>query len=57
MPKATRAAVSIPVSETSSSSSSEASEGHPLVWIALFSGIGLLASLIAMLTGVQGVWW
>jgi hypothetical protein len=54
MPKATRVAVSIPAAE---SSASDTTEGHPLVWIALFSGIGLLASLIAILTGVQGVWW
>ncbi len=54
MSKATRVSVSIPVSPTNSDTSKES---HPLVWIALFSGIGLLASLIAMLTGVQGVWW
>ena len=54
MPKATRAAVSIPAAQ---SSSSDATEGHPLVWIALFSGIGLLVSLVAILTGVQGVWY
>jgi hypothetical protein len=29
----------------------------PLVSIALFSGIGLLVSLIAVLMGVQGVWY
>jgi hypothetical protein len=29
--------------------SSEKSEGHPLVMIALFSGIGLLLSLIAII--------
>jgi hypothetical protein len=57
MPKATRVSVSIPVSETSSSSSSEASESHPLVSIALFSGIGLLVSLVSILMGVQGTWW
>jgi hypothetical protein len=28
-----------------------------LVSIALFSGIGLLVSLIAVLMGVQGVWY
>jgi hypothetical protein len=56
MPKATRVSVSIPVSETSSSSS-EASESHPLVSIALFCGIGLLISLVSILMGVQGAWW
>jgi hypothetical protein len=37
--------------------SSEKSESHPLVSIALFSGIGLLLSLIAILLGVSGVWY
>jgi hypothetical protein len=36
--------------------SSQKSEGHPLVLIALFSGAGLLVSLIAILYGVQGAW-
>jgi hypothetical protein len=57
MPKATRVSVSIPASETSSSSSYEASESHPLVSIALFCGIGLLISLVSILMGVQGAWW
>jgi hypothetical protein len=57
MPKATRVSVSIPVSQTTSSSSSDASESHPLVSIGLFCGIGLLASLLAMLMGVQGAWY
>jgi hypothetical protein len=54
MPKATRVSVSIPAAQTSSSA---ASETHPLVSIALFSGIGLLVSLVAILMGVQGAWW
>jgi hypothetical protein len=33
------------------------SESHPLVSIALFSGIGLLVSLVAVLMGVQGAWY
>jgi len=36
--------------------SSQKSDGHPLVTIALFSGLGLLASLIAILCGVQAAW-
>lgn len=35
---------------------SNAPAANPLVSIALFAGIGLLASLIALLMGVQGVW-
>ena len=53
MPKATRVSVSIPASRISS----HTSEGHPLVRIALFSGAGLLASLIAILMGVQPAWY
>lgn len=29
----------------------------PLVTIALFCGIGLLVSLVAMMAGVQGAWY
>ncbi len=32
------------------------SDGHPLVLIALFSGVGLLVSLAAMLMGLQDAW-
>jgi len=53
MPKATRVSVSIPASRTSL----DATEGHPLVWVALFSGIGLLVSLISILNGVQPAWY
>jgi hypothetical protein len=53
MPKAARISVPIPAS----TASSEKSEGHPLVPVAIFSGIGLLASLIAILMGVPGVWY
>jgi hypothetical protein len=52
MPKATRVSLSLPVAPISTS---DTSEGHPLVWISLFCGIGLLVSLVAILTGVQGV--
>jgi hypothetical protein len=53
MPKATRIAASIPISSTSSNRFDD----HPLVSIALFSGIGLLASLVAALMGVQIAWY
>ena len=38
------------------SAKQESDHGH-FVPVALFSGIGLLASLIAVLSGVQGVWY
>jgi hypothetical protein len=49
MPKAARvsATVSVP------SLSSQKSDGHPLVSIALFSAIGLLVSLVAIHMGLQ----
>jgi hypothetical protein len=53
MPKAVR--ISAPI--RASSTSSGQSEGSPLVSIALFSGIGLLVSLIAILMGVPGAWY
>lgn len=52
MPKTVRIAAQI----SKATASSEKSESHPLVSIALFSGIGLLASLILVLMGAQGVW-
>ena len=51
MPKAARISQSI-----SRSSSSENSDSAQFISIALFSGIGLLVSLVAVLLGVQGVW-
>jgi hypothetical protein len=36
--------------------SSRKSDGHPLILIALFSGTGLLASLVLILSGVQITW-
>ncbi|WP_197033617.1 hypothetical protein [Bradyrhizobium sp. URHD0069] len=53
MPKAARVSAPLPAS----GASSQKSDGHPLVSIALFSGIGLLVSLIAVILGVQGVWY
>jgi hypothetical protein len=52
MPKAVRVSTQIPAS----TASSQKSESHPLVSIALFSEIGLLISLIAVILGVSGVW-
>jgi hypothetical protein len=53
MPKAAHISAQIPVSTISS----EKSDSHPLVPIALFCGIGLLVSLVALLSGVPGVWY
>ncbi len=55
MPKAAAARISAAVAVTTASP--QQSEGHPLVPIALFSGIGLLVSLVAVLMGVQGAWY
>jgi hypothetical protein len=52
MPKSAHIIASFPASKISS----QKSGGHPLVTIALFSGLGLLASLITILCGVQVVW-
>jgi hypothetical protein len=52
MLKAARFAVSRPAS----TASSDKPDTHELISIALFSGIGLLITLIAILSGVQGVW-
>ena len=49
MPKAAR--ITAPISATLVSS--QKSEGHPLVTIALFSGVGLLISLVAILMGLE----
>jgi hypothetical protein len=59
MPKAARisAAISASSKPPEAAASSEQSEGHPLVSIALFCGIGLLISLLSMLMGVQGAWY
>jgi hypothetical protein len=54
MPRA--AQLFAPMSATTSASSRK-SGGIPLDPILLFSGIGLLAFLIAVVTGVQGVWY
>jgi len=51
MPKAAR--ISTPVAQSSSSADSDSSQ---FAAVALFSGIGLLISLVAVIMGVQGVW-
>jgi hypothetical protein len=54
MPKAAADIISTPIAI--STATSDKPDSHPLVTIALFSGIGLLVSLIAILTGVPGEW-
>jgi hypothetical protein len=51
MPKAVRISPSIPASSTS-----QRSNTYELISVALFSGIGLLISLVAVIAGVRGVW-
>jgi hypothetical protein len=53
MPKVARISAQVPASTVAT----EKSDSHPLVSIAIFSGIGLLVSLIAVLMGVPGVWY
>jgi hypothetical protein len=53
MPTAVRVSAAIPASKTASSKS----DNHQFVSIALFSGIGLFVSLVAVILGVQGVWY
>jgi hypothetical protein len=52
MSKAARLIASRPAS----TASSDTSDTHELISIALFSGLGLLITLVAALFGVQGVW-
>jgi hypothetical protein len=55
MPKAARISkISKPIA---SSSASENSDSAQFVAVALFSGIGLLISLVAVIWGVQGAWY
>ena len=54
MPTAIRVAAPIAAKNTSSE---KKTEHNDLVSVALFSGIGLLISLVAILMGVQGVWY
>ncbi|MGB8401383.1 hypothetical protein [Bradyrhizobium sp.] len=52
MSKAARISTPVPAS-----SSSRTSDGVQFVSTALFAGIGLLISLVAILCGVQGAWY
>ena len=49
MPKAVRISPSI-------ASTSQRSDTYELISVALFSGVGLLISLVAVIFGIQGVW-
>jgi len=51
MPKAARISKSI-----ITSSASENSDSTQFISVALFSGVGLLISLVAVIMGVQGTW-
>jgi len=53
MPKAARISAPVPAS----TASSVKSESSAFVSIALFSAIGLLVSLVAILMGVPGEWY
>ena len=53
MPKVAQIFLDIPMS----TDSSERSENGEFDAIVLFSGIGVAALLIAIITGVQGVWY
>ncbi len=58
MPKVARISTSVPVSSVSEKSSAlENSAGSQFISIAIFSGIGLLISLVVVLFGVQAVWY
>jgi hypothetical protein len=58
MHEAARISLQIPASIASSRKSDIASsDTNSLVAIAIFSGIGLLVSLVAMVTGVPGAWY
>jgi len=54
MPKAARISVSIPSSSAPSSEKSDSGQFFP---VALFSGIGLLITLVAIIMGVPGAWY
>jgi hypothetical protein len=54
MPKVARIFVPIP---DASAASSEKSDSGQFYAVALFSGIGLLISLVAIITGMPGAWY
>jgi len=59
MPKAARISLQMAAATASSRKSDIASttDTNPLVAIAIFSGIGLLVSVVAMVAGVPGAWY
>jgi hypothetical protein len=57
MPKAVRLASTIPASYIPSKPVTSDFDFSQFVPIALFSGIGLLVSLVAILCGLQGAWY
>ena len=56
MSKAVRLTAAIPVTDGASRDASQASKHNEFVPIAIFSGLGLLISLVAVLFGAQGAW-
>jgi hypothetical protein len=56
MSKAVRLSAAIPVTNVPSRDTSQAAKHNELVPIAIFSGLGLLISLVAVICGVQGAW-
>lgn len=58
MQKAARISLRIPASTDSSRKADIASsDTNSLIAIAIFSGIGLLVSLVAVVAGVSGAWY
>ncbi len=57
MSKAVRLASTIPAPFVPSRPVARDNDFSQLIPIALFSGIGLLVSLVAILCGVQGAWY
>ena len=57
MQKAARVSAYTYIPVPTLSSLSEKFGNHELVSVALFSGIGLLVPLVAILMGVQGAWY
>lgn len=57
MPKAVRLASTMPASFIPSRPITNDFDFSQFIPIALFSGIGLLVSLVAILFGVQGAWY
>jgi hypothetical protein len=56
MSKVVRLTAAVPATDAASRDASQASRHNELVSVAIFSGLGLLISLIAVICGVQGAW-